>query len=192
MGDPHHPEMKASLGKAAHYPATPPRYTEPAQRSPGFQIKKLVSALWDIWTEAFSGSGIKQWPAGWHNTQTDMQWLHSSRYKDYFTDLTKERDGDFNFHGWMAPLPRGKNTSLSDCLGQGRRPVMGHVPHREGQVFPTDIFQEQEFSVLKKYYSFKMEPKSEGETSLMCVAIKHLILVWVNKFRDLYHFTLFK
>lgn len=59
---------------------------------------------------------------------------------------------------------------------------MGHVPHREGQVLLTDIFQEQEFSVLKNI--IHLGPKSEGKT-LMGVAIKHVILVWVNKLKDL-------
>lgn len=48
----------------------------------------------------------------------------------------------------MAPLPHGKNLPLSDCLGQGRRQSWD-TRHTEGQMFLTDIFQEQEFSVLK-------------------------------------------
>lgn len=63
------------------------------------------------------------------------------------------------------PPSQGKNTSLSDCLGQGRR----HVPHREGQMVLTDIFQEQEFSVLKILF-LQDRLKSDGKTLLICPA----------------------
>lgn len=100
------------------------------------KLKSSTSALWDIWTKAFSGSGRKQCPARWHNTQADLQWLHSSRHKDYFTGLLEERAGILIYmDGWMAPLPHGKNLSLSDCLGQGRKEtVMGHAPHGRSDV----------------------------------------------------------
>lgn len=109
------------------------------------------SALWDIWTKAFSGSGRKQCPAGWYSIQANSNdRILLDRRIISLASLRKE-PGVLIYSGWMAGATFPWKEYLSFRLpGPREETLAGHVPYREGQMFLTDIFQEQEFSVCLK------------------------------------------
>lgn len=81
--------------------------------------------------------------------QANFQWPHSSQQEDYFPGLSEERARVLIYSGWMAGTTFPWKEYLSFRLpGPREETLAGHVPYREGQMFLTDIFQEQESSVL--------------------------------------------
>lgn len=142
------------------------------------KLKSSTSALWDIWTKAFSGSGRKQCPARWHNTQADLQWLHSSRRKDYFTGLSEERAGILIYMDGWRHFPMERISLFQTVWAKGGDSHGTRATRKVRRSWLT--FSRNKSLVFWKILFFfsKMEPKSEGKTLLMCVAIKRLILVW--------------
>lgn len=64
-------------------------------------------------------------------------------------------------------IPPGQTKASSipaHCRGQRADTVIGRVPHGEGQMLLTDIFQGIRFWYFEKYCSFKWDVKVRGKT----------------------------